>query len=116
MRVVTLALIRDDISAATVATIVAGLCTQLYAVYYLTRATLRGVVSLRPQMAANAALALGYFAATLWLLFSTYDQATWNTVMIGVSLVVWVVTWAGPAKWSIDQQASWEARQAEDKR
>ncbi len=109
-----LTLIRDDITGATAATIIAALCTQLYAVYYLTRATMRGVVSLRPQMAANAALAVGYFIASLWLLLSNYDQATWSTVMIGVSLVVWVVTWAGPAKWSIDQQASWEARQRED--
>lgn len=104
-----LALIRDDITAATAATIIAGLCTQLYAVYYLARATMHGIVSLRPQMAANAALAICYFIATLWLLLSNYDQATWSTVMIGVSLVVWIVTWAGPAKWSIDQQASWEA-------
>lgn len=110
----TLSLIRNDLTGTAVVTILAGMFAQLYAVYYLAKAVRRGVVSLRPQMAVNASMAGMYFVATLWLLFSNYNQATWNTVMIGVSLVVWIVAWAGPAKWSIDQQTSWEKRHPEE--
>ena len=106
--------IRSDLTTASIVTIIAGMVAQLYAVFYLTHAVRRGVLSLRPQMGVNAALALVYFIASVWLLFSNYDQATWSTVMIGVSLVVWIVAWAGPAKWSIDQQASWERRLREE--
>jgi hypothetical protein len=106
-------IIRNDLTGTAVATIVAGMAAQLYAVYYLTKAVRRGVVSLRPQMAVNASMAAVYFVASLWLLFSNYDQATWNTVMIGVSLVVWIVAWAGPAKWSIDQQEAWERKHSD---
>lgn len=110
----TLNLIRTDITETAVATIVAGMAAQLYAVYYLTKAVRRGVVSLRPQMAVNASMAAVYFAASAWLLFTNYDQATWSTVMIGISLVVWIVAWAGPAKWSIDQQETWERNHSDD--
>ena len=106
-------LIRNDLTVATVLTIMVGMLAQLYAVWYLAKAVRKGIHSLRPQMGVNAAFAVLYFIASLWLLVSDYDQATWSTVMVGVSLIVWIVAWAGPAKWSIDQQASWERVQVE---
>lgn len=73
----------------------------MFAGYWTLKASRLAVRAMRPVYAAIFTITQIYIFGYLVLLFTDVDVLDWGSVMRGVSIMVWLVVWSGPAIMSI---------------
>lgn len=77
------------------------MCGTVFAFFWQLRGAKRAALRMRPIYWTGASLALVYIVGYAILLSGVVAPEVWQRFARGVGLVVWVVVWAGPPRFSI---------------